>query len=47
MIAVKNKNKQRLGSMADMPVYSIPYPEIKKIAALKIIFGVCKKAELN
>ncbi len=35
MLAMENKNRQRLGSMADMPVYSIPYPQIKKIAALK------------
>lgn len=35
MIAMENRNKQKLGNMADMPVYSIPYPQIKKIAALK------------
>ena len=35
MLTMENKNKKRLGSMADMPVYSIPYPKIKKIAALK------------
>lgn len=35
MIAMENRNRQRLGSVADMPVYSIPYPQIKKIAALK------------
>lgn len=35
MLTMENKNKKRLGSMADMPVYSIPYPQIKKIAALK------------
>lgn len=35
MIAMENKNKQRLGSFADVPVYSIPYPQIKKIAAIK------------
>lgn len=35
MIAMENRNKQKLGSMADIPVYSIPYPQIKKIAALK------------
>ena len=42
MILMENRNKQKLGNMADMPVYSIPYPQIKKIAALKIISGVCK-----
>ena len=35
MIAMENRNKRRLGNMADIPVYSIPYPQIKKIAALK------------
>lgn len=35
MIVMENRNKQHLGSMADMPVYSIPYPQIKKIAAIK------------
>lgn len=42
MILMENRNKQKLGNMADIPVYSIPYPQIKKIAALKIISGVCK-----
>ena len=35
MILMENQNKQKLGNMADIPVYSIPYPQIKKIAALK------------
>lgn len=35
MIAMENRNKKKLGNMADTPVYSIPYPQIKKIAALK------------
>ena len=35
MIAMENKNRMKLGSMADLPTYSIPYPQIKKIAALK------------
>lgn len=35
IIAMENKNRQHLGSMADMPVCSIPYPQIKKIAAIK------------
>lgn len=42
MILMENRNKQKLGNMAGIPVYSIPYPQIKKIAALKIISGVCK-----
>lgn len=35
MIRMENSNKRKLGVLADMPVYSIPYPQIKKIAALK------------
>lgn len=35
MIAAENRNRERLGVLADMPIYSIPYPQIKKIAALK------------
>lgn len=35
MILMENRNKQKLRNMADIPVYSIPYPQIKKIAALK------------
>ena len=35
MIRMENANRKRLGVMADMPIYSIPYPQIKKIAALK------------
>lgn len=35
MIRMENKNRKRLGKLADMPVYSIPYPQIQKIAALK------------
>lgn len=35
MIAGENRNKERLGSLADIHMYSIPYPQIKKIAALK------------
>lgn len=41
MIRAENKNKERLGVLADMPIYSIPYPQIKKIAALRNhIFGL-------
>lgn len=35
MIVAENKARRKLGIYADMPVYSIPYPQIKKIAALK------------
>ena len=28
-------NKRELGKVADLPWYSIPYPQIKKIASLK------------
>ncbi len=41
MITMENRNKKRLGNMADIPVYSMPYTQIKKIAALKDhIFGL-------
>jgi hypothetical protein len=33
--AAESRNRAKLGELADMPVYSIPYPQIKKIAALK------------
>lgn len=29
------RNRERLVSMADMPVYSIPYAQVRKIVALK------------
>ena len=29
------ETRNRLGALADIPIYSIPYPQIKKIAALK------------
>ena len=35
MIRMENRNRKRLGKLADIPVYSIPYPQIQKIAALK------------
>jgi hypothetical protein len=31
----ERKNRQKLGNLADLPTYSIPYKNIKKIAALK------------
>jgi len=35
MLRFEKKRQKQLGNMADVPVYSIPYPQIKKIAALK------------
>ena len=35
MFLAERKNRETLGALADVPVYSIPYPQIKKIAALK------------
>lgn len=35
MLAMEQANQRRLGGLADLPVYNIPYPQIKKIAALK------------
>ena len=35
MFRMERKNRKALGELADMPVYSIPYPQIRKIAALK------------
>ena len=35
MFLMERKNQKALGALADLPVYSIPYPQIKKIASLK------------
>ena len=35
MIKMEKRNKRKLGAIADLPVYEIPYPQIKKIAAIK------------
>lgn len=35
MLCAERKNRERLGELADMPVYSIPYPQVKKIAAVR------------
>jgi hypothetical protein len=35
MMRMENANKQKLGALADLLVYDIPYPHVKKIAALK------------
>lgn len=31
----ERRNREELGALADLPIYSIPYPQIKKIAAIK------------
>ena len=35
MFMMERKNRKALGALADLPVYSIPYTQIKKIASLK------------
>ena len=35
MLSAERRNRHRLGELADLSVSSIPYPQIKKIAALK------------
>lgn len=35
MFAAERKNRDKLGALADIPVYSIPYPQIRKTAAIK------------
>ena len=35
MLAAERKNRRRLGALADVTIYSIPYPQIKKIANFK------------
>ena len=35
MFSAERKNRALLSVLADMPVYSIPYPQIRKMAALK------------
>lgn len=35
MLASERKNRRRLGALADVTIYSIPYPQIKKIANFK------------
>ena len=35
MFLMEKRNRDALGELADMPVYSIPYPQIKKIARFK------------
>lgn len=41
MLRMESRNRERLGELADILVYSIPYPQIKKIANFKgHIFGL-------
>lgn len=35
MLSSERRNRNRLGELADIPVYSIPYIQVKKIAAIK------------
>lgn len=35
MIRMEKENRRKLGVLADLPVYEIPYPQIRKIAAIK------------
>lgn len=35
MLLMEKRNRERLGELADLPLYSIPYAKVKKIAALK------------
>ena len=35
LFRMERKNRKALGMLADVPVYSIPYPQIKKIAAIR------------
>ena len=35
MIVMENAQRERLGELSGMKIYSIPYPQVKKIAALK------------
>ena len=47
MFSAERKNREALGALADIPVYSIPYPQIKKIAALKDhIWGLKKNKKM-
>lgn len=35
IFSAERKNRETLGALADIPIYNIPYPQIKKIAELK------------
>lgn len=48
MLRSERKNRKALGAMADLPLYTITYPQIKKIAALKNhIWGLQDKKNLS
>ncbi len=35
MLRMEKRNREKPGELADLPAYSIPYTQIKKIASLK------------
>ena len=35
MLCMEKANRRKLGMLADLPVYEIPYPQIRKIAAIR------------
>ncbi len=35
ILRMEARNRKRLGNMADMPIYSIPYTNIKKIVQFR------------
>lgn len=46
MFALERRNRDNLGVLADMPMYSIPYHQIKKTAALKNHIWGCKRGKI-
>lgn len=48
MLAAERRNRNRLGKLADMPVYSIPYPQIKKDSGTKKSYmGIVRKEKIG
>ena len=47
MIIMENKNKRRLGNMANMPVYTILYTDQKDCCIKKSYMGFVKKEKMN
>lgn len=35
MLAMERRNREKLGSLAGLHIYSIPYPQVKKVANMK------------
>ena len=35
IFSMEKRNREALGVLADLPIYRIPYPQIRKIASLK------------